>query len=271
MARPAVPRVSVVVPALNEARHLELVLPALPAVHEVILVDGGSVDATVSTARRLRPDIRVIRQGREGRGGALAAGFAEVTGDVVVILDADGGADPDEIPRLVHALVDGADLAKGTRFRAGSGSHGVTRIRRLGNAVLNRLVNRVHGKELSDLCYGFSAFWADLMPVLGLPDRNRPASRHDARVWSDGFEIETVINYRFAVAGAAIAEVPSVERPLPRGLSNLHAVPDGLRVLRTLVTEWQRVRAENHLVLHPSGHDDARPRPEQATRGTVAS
>ena len=75
-------------------------LPALPPVHEVILVDGGSVDGTVETARAVLPGIRTVRQLRRGKGNALAAGFAKVTGDVVVMFDADGSADPDEIPRV---------------------------------------------------------------------------------------------------------------------------------------------------------------------------
>ncbi len=61
-------------------------------------------------------------------------------------------------------------------------------------------------------------------------------------VWGDGFEIETVINCRFAAAGVAITEVPSVEKLRMFGESNLRAVQDGIRVLRTLVTEWRRAR-----------------------------
>src|SRR3954449_8758853 len=128
--RPREPRVSVVVPALNEARNLREVLPALPAVHEVILVDGGSVDGTVEAARELLPDIVTVTQARRGKGNALAAGFARVTGDVVVMFDADGSADPAEIPRFVQALLEGADFAKGSRFRPGGGSSDITLVRR---------------------------------------------------------------------------------------------------------------------------------------------
>ena len=59
-ARPREPLVSVVVPALNEAANLREVLPTLPPVHEVILVDGGSVDGTVETARELLPGIITV-------------------------------------------------------------------------------------------------------------------------------------------------------------------------------------------------------------------
>src|SRR4051795_3893525 len=139
--RPSEPRVSIVVPALNEAANLREVLPTLPPVHEVILVDGGSVDDTVATALDVLPDIVVLTQARRGKGNALAAGFARVTGDVVVMFDADGSADPAEITRFVDALKQGADFAKGSRFTAGGGSADITPVRGLGNKVLNGIFN----------------------------------------------------------------------------------------------------------------------------------
>ena len=125
------PKVSVVIPTLNEARNLPHVFSKLPpALHEVIIVDGHSVDDTVATARRLRPDVRIIKQSRSGKGNALACGFAAATGDIIAMVDADGSADPAEIPQFVEALLDGADFAKGTRFAAGGGSSDITRLRR---------------------------------------------------------------------------------------------------------------------------------------------
>ena len=141
------------VPALNEARNLAAVLPTLPDAHEVILVDGGSVDGTVETAQAVMPDIRVVRQLRRGKGNALAAGFAQVTGDVVVMFDADGSADPAEIPAFVDALVEGADFAKGSRFRPGGGSHDITPIRNAGNKFLNTVMNVSFRTRFTDLCY----------------------------------------------------------------------------------------------------------------------
>ncbi len=246
-ARPREPRISVVVPALNEAANLPEVLPALPPVHEVILVDGGSVDGTVETAAAVLPGIRTVTQPRRGKGNALAAGFARVTGDAVVMFDADGSADPDEIPRFVEALVEGADFAKGSRFRPGGGSADITPVRRLGNRFLHTWMNASFGTRFTDLCYGYNAFWADLIPLLDLPDHELVTPAGSAMLWGDGFEIETLINCRFASAGLTIAEVPSVERQRLHGQSNLHAVSDGLRVLRTLRTERARVRRNTAL------------------------
>ena len=245
--RTADPRISIVIPALNEALNLAAVLPLLPEVHEVILVDGGSVDGTVQAARRALPDIITVLQGRRGKGNALAGGFARVTGDIVVMFDADGSADPLEIARFVDALKAGADFAKGSRYTAGGGSVDITRIRSYGNRFLNSIFNVFFQTKYSDLCYGYNAFWADLIPLLDLPDHAAPAPANGSMLWGDGFEIETVINCRFAAAGVAITEVPSVEKMRIFGESNLRAVSDGLRVLKTLMTEWRRARSTRTL------------------------
>jgi glycosyltransferase involved in cell wall biosynthesis len=246
----------VVVPALNEARNLELVLPELPDVHEVIVVDGGSLDDTVETVRRVRPDAILITQTRTGKGNALACGFAAVSGDIVVMFDADGSADPAEIARFVDVLVAGADFAKGTRFRAGGGSTDLTLVRRLGNGALNRHINALFGTDFTDLCYGFNAFWADVLPVLDLPRVDRRPRADGSMHWGDGFEIETLINCRIAAAGLRIREVPSFELDRIHGESNLNAISDGLRVLRTMWTEHRRAR-----MVRPSS---ARSRPAHA-------
>jgi glycosyltransferase involved in cell wall biosynthesis len=236
-------RISVVIPARNEARNVPYVLEALPAgLHEVILVDGHSVDNTIEVARRVRPDVKIVQQTRRGKGNALACGFAEVTGEVIVMLDADGSADPDEIPAFVAALSAGAEFAKGTRFSRGGGSHDITRLRRLGNAALNGLVNRLFGTRYTDLCYGYNAFRTYLLPVLDLPPVHPVGVSADGMLWGDGFEIETLINVRAAHAGVMITEVGSTEKARLHGVSNLNAFSDGIRVLRTILAERRRAR-----------------------------
>lgn len=237
------PRVSVVVPALNEARNLPHVFALIPAdVHEVIVVDGHSIDNTKEVARKLRPDVKVIIQNRKGKGNALACGFAVATGDVIAMIDADGSADPGEIPLFVEALVRGADFAKGTRFAQGGGSSDITRMRRLGNRLLSRFVNVLYGTRYTDLCYGFNVFWRRHVPVLGLDATSPPQATGDGRLWGDGFEVETLIHIRVAEAGLTVAEVPSYEHKRIHGVSNLSAVGDGTRVLRTILTEWRHSR-----------------------------
>ena len=232
--RPSSPRVTVVVPTYNEAANLPAVFAALPDdVWELLVVDGWSTDGTVETARQLRPDARIVTQTRKGKGNALACGFNNARGDVVVMIDADGSTDPREIPSYLRVLLDGADYAKGSRFARGGTSLDITPVRRLGNVFLNTVVNVLYRTRYSDLCYGYNAFWRDVLPVLGL-DCGEQAL--DMR-WGDGFEIETILNVRAAKAGLRTVEVPSVEQPRMYGESKLNAVRDGLRILRVIATE----------------------------------
>ncbi|WP_448614639.1 glycosyltransferase family 2 protein [Modestobacter sp. URMC 112] len=224
-----------VIPTYNEAKNLPYVFGRLPeGLFEVIVVDGHSVDRTVEVASELRPDARIVMQNRRGKGNAMACGFAVVTGDIVVMLDADGSADPREIPSFVAALTQGADFAKGTRFARGGGSNDITRTRAWGNRWLNKTVNGLFGTRYTDLCYGYNAFWAHCLPLLALQvgDRDQTAKR-----WGDGFEIETIINTRVAKAKLTITEVPSFESQRIYGQSNLNTWRDGVRVLGALLVE----------------------------------
>jgi glycosyltransferase involved in cell wall biosynthesis len=220
-------RVSVVMPTLNEADNLPHVFERMPReVFEVILVDGNSTDGTVEVARELWPRLTVITQTGKGKGNALTCGFWAATGDVIVMLDGDGSTDPAEIPRFVAALLTGADFAKGSRFIAGGGSADITLLRRMGNWTFAKIVNSIWGGQYSDLCYGYNAFWRRCLPFV-TPD-------------CDGFEVETLMNIRAARAQLRIHEVPSFEHFRRHGVSNLSARRDGIRVLRTIVSE--RVR-----------------------------
>jgi glycosyltransferase involved in cell wall biosynthesis len=232
----AAPRVSVVVPTLNESRNLPHVFAKLPSwIYEVVLVDGNSTDGTVDIARELFPDVRIVGQTRRGKGNALACGFEACRGDVIVMLDADGSANPEEIEAFVHALVGGADFAKGSRFVEGGGSSDITPTRRLGNWFFSTLVNVLYGTSYSDLCYGYNAFWRHCLPFIDVD--------------CDGFEVETLINIRVARAGLKIVEVPSFEEDRIHGESNLRTFRDGFRVLRTIFRERRRVHTTlSHLV-----------------------
>jgi glycosyltransferase involved in cell wall biosynthesis len=232
------PRVSLVIPALNEARNLPHVFAQLPRdLYEVVLVDGNSRDGTVEVAKALWPGIRIVRQNRRGKGNALACGFAACRGDIIVMLDADGSTSPAEIPRFVDALVAGADFAKGSRFAEGGGSSDLTRLRRTGNRLLSSVVNALYGTSYSDLCYGYNAFWSGCLPLLGLDPGRSHDGDEERRLWGDGFEVETLINVRIAKAGLRVTEVASFERDRLHGVSNLNAFSDGLRVLRTIAIE----------------------------------
>ncbi len=218
------PTVSIVIPAKNEARNLPHVLPRIPVwADEVILVDGNSTDATIEVARQLLPQIRVVHQKGRGKGDALRAGFKTARGEIIVMLDADGSTDPAEIPLFVAMLRAGADFAKGSRFAQGGSTTDMPLYRKVGDWFFVLLVRILFGGGYSDLCYGYNAFWARLLPHLGLD--------------GDGFEIETMMNIRALFGGFRIAEVPSIESRRIHGVSHLQTFPDGWRVLTTILKE----------------------------------
>jgi glycosyltransferase involved in cell wall biosynthesis len=242
---PSWPRVSVVIPTLNEARNLPHVFEALGRdTYEIIVVDGHSVDDTLGVVRQLRPEARIVMQTRSGKGNALACGCAAATGDIIALIDADGSTNAAEIPRFVSALLAGADFAKGTRFADGGGSEDITRLRGLGNRLLTGLVNLLYRTGYTDLCYGFNVFWQKHLSVLGLDATTTRSVNDCGYLWGDGFEIETLINIRVASAKLSVVEVPSFERSRIYGVSNLSAFSDGLRVLRTVL--YERFIAPRH-------------------------
>ena len=154
----------------------------------MILVDGNSKDETVEAARHAypgyprlhperprqgrRPAHRLRRRHRRRRSSCSTPTARPI---------------PAEIPRFVDALEAGADFAKGSRFLPGGGSADITRLRKLGNALLSGTANVLHGTHFTDLCYGYNAFWARCLPFISLD--------------VPGFEVETLINLRIAGAG----------------------------------------------------------------------
>ena len=164
-----------------------------------------------------------MTQSGRGKGDAFRTGFAAVTGDIIVMLDADGSADPAEIPRFVDCLVAGADFAKGSRFLERR------RQRRHDHAPPARQLGAEQHRQpplrdrYTDLCYGYNAFWARCLPFISLD--------------VPGFEVETLINLRVAGAGLKITEVPSFEAERIHGESHLNTFRDGFRVLRTILRE----------------------------------
>jgi len=222
------PTVSLIIPTLNEADNLRHVLPTLPSVvDELVIVDGGSTDGTVDVVRELRPDATIVLDPRPGKGVALQTGFDAARGDILVMMDADGSMDPNDIATFVAALHAGADVAKGSRFMQGGGSSDLTPLRTFGNFMLTQAVRVTFGGRYSDLCYGYMAFWRYVLPAFdpGVP----------------GFEVETFLNVRALAAGLRIVEVASFESPRIHGDSHLRTFRDGSRVLRTIARERRRL------------------------------
>jgi glycosyltransferase involved in cell wall biosynthesis len=225
-----VPTVSLVIPAKDEAKNVAWVLRRLPpGIHEVILVDGHSADDTVDVAQAVYPEIIVVKERGPGKGAAMRTGMDIATGELIVLIDADGSMDPRELYRYVEAAHD-SDFIKGSRFTADGGSEDISVTRRLGNRTLLGLVNFLYGARLTDLCYGYMAVRRGVLPAMALR--------------AEGFEIETEMTARALRCGLRISEVPSFEAPRRYGESHLRTMRDGWRVLRTLLRERFRRQTE---------------------------
>jgi glycosyltransferase involved in cell wall biosynthesis len=221
-----IPSVSVVIPTLNEAENLRTLLPMLPRwIFELIIVDGHSTDGTISVVNDFGKDfsVKVLAETVRGKGAALRAGFNAAQGDIILALDADCSMHPREMLVLVGALLAGADLVKGSRFLQGGGTSDMSVVRMTGNWALTNTVRLLFGGSFTDLCYGYFAFWRRHLTVL------EPTCL--------GFEVETFVKLQALKAGLKISEVPSFEFERKHGSSNLRALPDGMRILGTILRE----------------------------------
>ena len=215
---------SLVIPAKDEEPNISWVLQRVPdSVDEIVLVDGLSRDATIDVARMVKPDVVVVHELTRGKGSAIRAGFEAASGDVIVMLDADGSMDPADIPSFVAALGDGHEMAKGSRFLEGGGTDDMTVLRKVGNAGLLWIANTLYRTRHTDLCYGYMAF--------------RRSALDRLQADSPGFEIEMQLVARSAVAGLRVVEVANFERARMNGASSLRTFRDGWRVLWTMLRE----------------------------------
>lgn len=219
--------VSILIPAMNEAENLPLVLPRIPRMEqivEVVLVDGGSSDGTVQVAREIRPTIRVVRQPGKGKSDAVRCGVEASRGEYVLVLDADGSHDPSDIPRFIDVARLGYDLVKGSRLLPGGGSYDETRVRRFLVRLTDGVANLLWGTNFTDIVFGMLLVHRKRFLDLGLS--------------SNGFAIESQCMARAKRYGYRIKEIPVVERPRLRGRSHLSLFSDGWYIGSTVFAEF---------------------------------
>ncbi|MDR7097740.1 glycosyltransferase involved in cell wall biosynthesis [Lysobacter niabensis] len=209
-------KISVIVPAKNEAEGLARTLPRLGGLMpraEIIVVDDGSSDETAAIARQ--HGARVLSAPYSmGNGAAIKRGAREATGDVLVFMDADGQHDPGHISQLLERLGQGYDMVVGARNGAGQANVG----RGLANAFYNRLASWMTGHEVADLTSGFRAARADRF-------------REFLHLLPNGFSYPTTSTMAFFRSAYPVAYVPiPVARRVGKG-SHIRPLRDGLRFL----------------------------------------
>jgi glycosyltransferase involved in cell wall biosynthesis len=191
-------RVSLIIPALNEAECLGRLLAEVPfrLLHQVIVVDNGSTDNTADIA--CSGGSLVIPEPRRGYGFACAAGVAAAGGDVLVFMDGDGSFVPGELPQLLTPLVEGrADLVLGSRKLKDPKQVAMPPHQRFGNDLFAWLLRRRFGLRLTDLG-PYRAIWRELLLELKMEERTY------------GWPLEMII--KTARRGRPIAEVPVTYR-----------------------------------------------------------
>jgi glycosyltransferase involved in cell wall biosynthesis len=217
-------RVSVLLPAHDEAGTIEDVVrrcqASVPGLLEVLVIDDGSRDGTGELA--MQAGARVIRlEPNQGKGVALRRGLSEARGDVIVLLDADGQDEPEDIPQLLRALGEGVTMVVGSRFLGTFSDGAITPLNRLGNQTLTALLNLLHGARLTDTQAGFRAFRRSFLDGLVLT-----AVRYD-------IEVDLLISA--LESEGQVVEVPVRRLARSYGSSDLGSFRDGTRILARIL------------------------------------
>jgi len=193
------PLLSVVMPVFNERQTIEEIIDrvlAIPVRVELIVVDDGSTDGTrdiLTTLAATRPFKLIFQPANAGKGAALRRGFQDVTGDLVVIQDADLEYSPEELPDLISLICEGrADVVYGSRFL---GRHRVFLFTHYaGNLVLNLVTNVLYNTMLTDMETCYKVMRTDVLRSFAL--------------YSNGFGIEPEMTAKIFKRGYRVYEVP---------------------------------------------------------------
>jgi glycosyltransferase involved in cell wall biosynthesis len=209
-------RISVILPAKNEAQGLQRTLPGLRAQFpdaEVIVVDDGSTDATAEVAAGHGAKV-LSSPYSMGNGAAIKRGTRAASGDILVFMDADGQHDPALIQQLLDRLEAGFDMAVGARDSSGQANAG----RGAANAFYNRLASWMTGHKVADLTSGFRAVRADRF-------------REFLHLLPNGFSYPTTSTMAFFRSAYPVAYVPIPVAKRVGTSSHIRPLRDGLRFL----------------------------------------
>ncbi|MGH9521927.1 MAG: glycosyltransferase family 2 protein [Terriglobales bacterium] len=196
------PSLSIVVPVFNEAGTLEQVIEKAVGIGldlEIIIVDDCSTDATPAIIERLcarHPNVRSLRlPTNSGKTAALRTGFAETTGEIVIVQDADLEYDPEEIPAVIAPILEGkAAVVYGSRFLVRRAARVVYFYHYLGNKFLTLFSNALTNLNMTDVETCYKAFRGDII--------------RNMKIGSSGFGFEIEVTAKIAKLKCPVYEVP---------------------------------------------------------------
>jgi glycosyltransferase involved in cell wall biosynthesis len=213
-------RISIVIPARNEARSLGELLPRLAALMgeaEIIVVDDGSADDTAAVC--VQAGVRHLRHPYpKGNGAAIKTGARAARGDIIVFMDGDGQHKPEDIPALLKKFDEGYDMVVGARQ---SGSQASLH-RAVANDIFSRFASWMVMQPIADLTSGFRVVKAAKF-------------RQFLYLLPNGFSYPTTITMSFFRAGYSVAYVPIDVPRRSSGVSHIHPLRDGLRFLLIII------------------------------------
>ena len=234
---------TLIVPVLNELRGLKAVMSRLPALDQILVVDGGSTDGSLEWCIQQGYDVLVQR--RAGLRAALGEAWNKARGDVLVEFSPDGNSDPARVAPLLAAMRrdPALDMVIVSRYREGAVSDDDTPLTALANRLFTEAINRLFHAHYTDALVMFRAYRRDLPQRLGLLDERSPWwERHVGRYVS----WEPQLSIRAAKAKCKVGEIPGDEparighgRPgvlLPE--SRIRHVRVGLAVAYLIAEEW---------------------------------
>jgi len=218
--------VDVIIPALNEAATIGLVLAEIPLAElatagylvRAVVVDNGSTDGTAALARDM--GAFVIHEPKRGKGNAVRRAFSETSADYVVMLDGDNTYPAAYIPEMLRALCEGMDVVIGSRLKGTRAAGSISTVNVIGNHMLTWIACLLYWRKTSDLCTGYWAFRGSVLPLLHLT--------------APGFTLEAELFSEVARHGLRFGEVPIYYRRRPTP-TKLRALRDGVKITRMLL------------------------------------